>query len=68
LLLQGTSKVNQVFIQDVADHVTSLINKDLCLALSGVQAASWLDIITIMILIIIMITSIIIIIKTLFSS
>ncbi len=62
LLLQGTSKVNQVFIQDIADHATSLIDKDLCLALEGIQTASWLDvtttttIVTIMIVIIVTIT------------
>ena len=46
LLLQGTSKVNQVLIQDVSDHVASFINKDLCLALEGTHTASWLVLIT----------------------
>ena len=33
LLLQGAAKVNQVLIQDVADHAARLIYDHLCLAL-----------------------------------
>jgi len=64
LLLQGTSKVNQVLIQDVSDHVASFINKDLCLALEGTHTASWLVLITTLIITRTIVTLILIIILT----